>query len=235
MAATVKIIGSCAQCLRMSSKNMKQILFTSVPCSQQKRSHTIIMERVHPLPPGKDGGLPEQSEVNELHKILRHVEIFKYPAEMSCILTDFVEGVGIRGDVVKVKRLDFHTNLYPAGLALYASPENIQMFEEERKALGIEKKESRLGVFAKMTLKELKNMNLEIPMNENISWVLTKQNVKVAFRTQGVELDEDCLVLPEEPVTTFHDITVEVVVNGLESVQVQAKIIPVSEKFAVTK
>lgn len=50
------------------------------------------MERVIPIPPGKDGGLPEIRDMNELYKILRHVEIVRYPKEMSCILTDFVEG-----------------------------------------------------------------------------------------------------------------------------------------------
>ena len=34
---------------------------------------------------------------------------------------------------MKVKRHIFHQELYPASLAVYASPENIAEFEEERK------------------------------------------------------------------------------------------------------
>ena len=45
----------------------------------------------------------------------------------------YFEGVGIRGDVVTVNRDTFHDELFPAGLAVYASPENIEEFEEERK------------------------------------------------------------------------------------------------------
>ncbi|CAG5116690.1 unnamed protein product [Candidula unifasciata] len=232
MAATVRMVGSCVRCLRAPSQSLKQLCAASNTWKQQQRNHTIIMERVFPIPPGKDGGLPPESEMNELHKILRHVEIVAYPKEMSCILTDFVEGLGIRGDIVKVDRDVFHLELFPADLAVYASPENIQEFEEERKAKGIEKAESRLGVFARMTMKELNHMTLEIPMNPKTSWTLTKKHVLVAFRLQEVELDEDCIMLPEEPVTGFQDLTVEVVINKLETVKIQAKIVPVSDKYA---
>ena len=50
------------------------------------------MERIFPVPSGKNGGLPGSDEVNELHKILRPLESLRYPQEMECILTDFVEG-----------------------------------------------------------------------------------------------------------------------------------------------
>ncbi|GFR62053.1 50S ribosomal protein L9 [Elysia marginata] len=132
---------------------------------------------------------------------------------MECILTDFVEGLGIRGDLVKVKRSVFHEELYPALLAVYASPENMAEFKEERKAKGIEKLESRLGVFARMAMKELNHLQLEVPMSTDQEWTLDKTHVQVAFRLQGVELDQDCIVLPEEPVTDFGEFTLEVKVD----------------------
>ena len=45
----------------------------------------------------------------------------------------YKSGIGIRGDVVSVKRDLFHNELFPGGLAVYASPENIEEFEEERR------------------------------------------------------------------------------------------------------
>lgn len=42
-----------------------------------------------------------------------------------------VTGVGIRGDLVTVKRRLFRNKLYPAGLAVYASPENIERFKKD--------------------------------------------------------------------------------------------------------
>uniref|UniRef100_A0A0B6ZY76 Large ribosomal subunit protein bL9m n=1 Tax=Arion vulgaris TaxID=1028688 RepID=A0A0B6ZY76_9EUPU len=232
MASSMKMLGSCVRCLRVSTKPVKQICSATTSWMQQNRNHTIIMERVFPIPPGKDGGLPNPREVNELHKILRHVEIYCYPREINCILTNIVDGLGIRGDLVSVNRVVFHQELFPAGLAVYASPENIQEFEEERKNKGIEKAESRLGVFARMTIKELGMLTLEIPMSENTSWELTKQHVRVAFRTQGIELNDDSITLPEETITTFQELFVTVWVNGLESVNVQAKVIPISQKYA---
>ncbi|RUS70535.1 hypothetical protein EGW08_021701, partial [Elysia chlorotica] len=148
MAASTKYI--CTACFRGILMSPRAMLPRQAAWLQQKRHRTIVMERVFPVPLGKHGGLPGPDEVNELHKILRPVERLVYPQEMECILTDFVEGVGIRGDLVKVKRSVFHEELYPASLAVYASPENIAEFEEERKAKGIERLESRLGVFARM-------------------------------------------------------------------------------------
>ncbi|XP_059139138.1 large ribosomal subunit protein bL9m-like [Physella acuta] len=228
MALPVKVLSNAA---RVCPRLQPSLCLAACVTRQQTRNHTIVMERVIPIPPGKDGGLPNVRDMNELYKILRHVKTVYYPSQMSCILTDFVEGLGIRGDVVKVKRNMFHDQLFPAGLAVYASPQNLKEFEEERKALGIEKAETRLGVLARMTMKELNHMNLQIPMNENVEWVLTKEHVQVAFRTQGVEMLEQCIQLPEEEITTFQDLTVKVTINGLETVTVKATIVPISEKF----
>ena len=41
-------------------------------------------------------------------------------------------GVGVRGDTVTVKRRLFRGKLYPTGLAVYASPENLEKFAKER-------------------------------------------------------------------------------------------------------
>ncbi|CAL1537212.1 unnamed protein product [Lymnaea stagnalis] len=235
MATTLGVLRVCVKCLRPPTKRLGRLCVVSAVSKQQQRNHTIVMERVFPLPAGKDGGLPHPNDVNETHKILRHVEIVEYPTELACILTDYVEGIGIRGDLVKVKKEVFHNDLYPAGLAVYASPENIDEFEEERKAKGIDKSEMRLGVFARMAIKELNHMHLEIPMNDKVEWTLDKQHVQVAFRTQGIELLEECLVLPEEPISTFQDLVVKVWINGLESVDVKATIVPISQKFAPAK
>ncbi|XP_005103172.1 39S ribosomal protein L9, mitochondrial [Aplysia californica] len=239
MAVAVKLLRGCCHCGSLSRTSLaaKELLSRTAVGSVvlQTRNNTRIMERVYPLPVGKDGGRPDRSQMNELYKILREVEIVKYPEEIQCILTDFVEGVGIRGDVVTVKRDFFHEELFPAGMAVYASPDNIEEFEEERKAKGIDKAETRLGVFARMTMKELSNMHLEIPLSDSSDWTLCKRHVQVAFRIQGVEVEEDCLELPEEAVTEFQDVTINVWINGLESVPVSATIVPISEKFPPTK
>jgi large subunit ribosomal protein L9 len=56
----------------------------------------------------------------------------KTTSDIACILTDSVEGVGIRGDTVTVKRRLFRNRLLPAGLAVYASPENQEKFVQDK-------------------------------------------------------------------------------------------------------
>nr|KAG5689185.1 hypothetical protein BaRGS_004019 [Batillaria attramentaria] len=58
--------------------------------------------------------------------------------------------VGVRGEQVLVKRSLFRNKLYPAGLAVYATPDNLAMFAEEKKAKGLKEDEKSLGVFAEM-------------------------------------------------------------------------------------
>lgn len=43
-----------------------------------------------------------------------------------------VAGLGIRGDQVSVKRSLFRSRLLPGGLAVYASPENVEAFAKEK-------------------------------------------------------------------------------------------------------
>lgn len=196
---------------------------------------TYVVERLWQLPPGPDGGRPQREQMNELYKLLKVVDVVKYPEDMQCILTDFVDGIGIRGDIVTVKREMFHSELFPAGLAVYASPENIEEFEEERKAAGIEKSESRLGVLARMTMKVLNHMTLEIPLRDDISWTLNKKHVQVAFRLQGIDLDTDCIEIPDDAVTGFGEVPINVMINGLESINITAVIVPISEKYPTKK
>jgi len=198
----------------------------------ERGGDTYVVERLWRLPPGPDGGRPEPEQMNELYKILDVKEVITYPRDMDCLLTDFVDGLGVRGDLVRVKREMFHSSLYPDGLAVYASPENIAEFEEEKKAQGVDAAATRLGVTARMTMKELNNMTLEVYMREGGGWSLSEKHVQVAFRLMGIELDEDCISLPAEPVTDFGETEVTVLVNNLESIKVKANILPIADKFA---
>jgi len=199
---------------------------------------TFVVERLWMLPEGPKGGRsrPEWEQMNELYKILQVKEVITYPEDMDCLLTDFVDGLGIRGDKVSVKREIFHDELYPEGLAVYASPDNIAEFEEERQIQGIEGEATRLGVNARMTMKELNNMSLNIPLKEGGDWTsLSKKHVQVAFRLKGIELEEECITLPEDEVTDFGELEINVMVNNLESITVPANLVPMGDMFESKK
>ena len=55
----------------------------------------------------------------------------------------------MRGETVTVKRRLFRGKLYPAGLAVYASPENLEKFAKEsevRKTVGKKRKKCKRDV-----------------------------------------------------------------------------------------
>ncbi|PVD36205.1 hypothetical protein C0Q70_03180 [Pomacea canaliculata] len=184
---------------------------------------TVIVERMYPPKLAKIGKKPSLQARNKVLKFVCRVHDEK-TADISCILTDFVEGVGIRGDLVTVKRRLFRNKLYPAGLAVYASPENIERFKKDENDLR-NQKESRLGVFAEMTLKQLSGMYLRIPMSGDNPWILNKTHIRVALRKASVEVKDECITLPTQAITEPGEITFQVTINGLKSVLVRGMVL----------
>ncbi|XP_070177662.1 large ribosomal subunit protein bL9m-like isoform X3 [Littorina saxatilis] len=100
---------------------------------------TVIMEQMFPPKLARKGALPKVTQKNRVLNFVDRVHAHKTP-DITCILTDFVEGVGIRGDTVTVKRRLFRGKLFPAGQAVYATDENVEKFTREKQ--GVEVKES---------------------------------------------------------------------------------------------
>ncbi|XP_070177668.1 large ribosomal subunit protein bL9m-like isoform X2 [Littorina saxatilis] len=100
---------------------------------------TVIMEQMFPPKLARKGALPKVTQKNRMLNFVDRVHAHKTP-DITCILTDFVEGVGIRGDTVTVKRRLFRGKLFPAGQAVYATDENVEKFTREKQ--GVEVKES---------------------------------------------------------------------------------------------
>ena len=55
-----------------------------------------------------------------------------WPKENLELITQSVEELGVRGDLVSVKKSVGRNRLLPQGLAVYASPENKKLFKEEK-------------------------------------------------------------------------------------------------------
>ncbi|XP_049662096.1 39S ribosomal protein L9, mitochondrial isoform X2 [Accipiter gentilis] len=94
---------------------------------------TVVVERWWQVPLSKEGQQPRLHP--RRHRIYRLVEDTKHlpKTNLELILTQSVENLGNRGDVVSVKKSLGRNKLLPQGLAVYASPENRKMFEEEKK------------------------------------------------------------------------------------------------------
>ncbi|NWI69385.1 RM09 protein, partial [Todus mexicanus] len=138
------------------------------------------VERWWQVPLSKEGRPPR---LKRRHRIYRLVEDTKHlpRGELELILTQAVENLGNRGDVVSVKKHVGRNKLLPQGLAVYASPENRQLFEEEKKLRQEGKLETKQTQSGEKTLQFLRKCRLEVGMKNNVKWELNPEIVARHF------------------------------------------------------
>ncbi|ELV10732.1 39S ribosomal protein L9, mitochondrial [Tupaia chinensis] len=92
---------------------------------------TVIVERWWKVPRARER---RKSRLHPRPPVYKLVEDTKHrPKEnLELILTQSVEELGVRGDLVSVTKSFGRNRLLPQGLAVYASPENRKLFEEEK-------------------------------------------------------------------------------------------------------
>ncbi|XP_069734459.1 large ribosomal subunit protein bL9m [Phaenicophaeus curvirostris] len=187
---------------------------------------TVVVERWWQVPLSKVGRPPRLHP--RRHRIYRLVEDTKHlpKAPLELILTQSVENLGNRGDVVSVKKHLGRNKLLPQGLAVYASPENRRLFEEEKKLRQEGKLEAVQTQSGERTIKFLKSCRLEVGMKNNVKWELNAEIVaRHFFKNLRVHVPPHSLRLPEEPITRWGEYWCEVTVNGLDTVRVPMDVV----------
>lgn len=169
------------------------------PRHEQVRT-TIIVKRVNtpqlskmsaktPRALRKRNFIYEYDEITELKK--------KEPFDI--ILTDVVEGLGNKWDVVSVKPVYGLTQLIVPGLAIYATPDNLALREKM-----IQNKEDLGPVysscFVPKTMRMLKSLVVRLPMNKEVGWTVEPWHLRMALRQTGVVVPQDSIQLPETPI-----------------------------------
>ncbi|CAE1302069.1 RP-L9 [Acanthosepion pharaonis] len=188
-----------------------------LPLLLQNRN-TVILKRKWPVLFAKEGRVPILKYKNKVYELEENTCATKLP-DIECILTQDIDGIGYKHELVSVKRKLFRKILYPAGMAMYASPENIKEFLSGEKP-------KRLGSpWARIAMDTLSTMFLVIPMSGDTPWTLTAKHIKVAFRLVGVEITEEAILLPEEPITEPQELEFQVTMNGMENVTVKSLIL----------
>uniref|UniRef100_A0A8D1AE09 Large ribosomal subunit protein bL9m n=1 Tax=Sus scrofa TaxID=9823 RepID=A0A8D1AE09_PIG len=200
------------------------------PCSERAFSlslsrSTVIVERWWKVPLAGEGRKPR---LHRRHRVYKLVEDTKHRPKdnLELVLTQSVEELGVRGDLVSVKKSVGRNRLLPQGLAVYASPENKKLFEEEkllRQEGKLEKLQTKAG---EATVKFLRRCHLEVGMKNNVKWELNPEIVARHFlRNLGVVVAPHALKLPEEPITQRGEYWCEVTVNGLDTVRVPMSVV----------
>ncbi|XP_051013624.1 39S ribosomal protein L9, mitochondrial [Acomys russatus] len=141
---------------------------------------TVVVERWWKVPLAGEGRKPR---LHRRHRVYKLVEDTKHrPKEaLELILTQSVDEIGVRGDLVSVRKSVGRNKLLPQGLAVYASPENKKLFEEEkllRQEGKLEKIQTKAG---EATVKFLRRCRLEVGMKNNVKWELSPDIVARHF------------------------------------------------------
>ncbi|XP_034357171.1 large ribosomal subunit protein bL9m [Arvicanthis niloticus] len=186
---------------------------------------TVIVERWWKVPLAGEGRKPR---LRRRHRVYKLVEDTKHRPKdnLELILTQSVDEIGVRGDLVSVKKSVGRNKLLPQGLAVYASPENRKLFEEEkllRQEGKLEKIQTKAG---EATVKFLRSCHLEVGMKNNVNWELNPEIVaRHFFKNLGVVVAPHALRLPEEPITRWGEYWCDVTVNGLDTVRVPMSVV----------
>ncbi|XP_023375188.1 39S ribosomal protein L9, mitochondrial isoform X2 [Otolemur garnettii] len=151
-------------------------------------------------------GEGRKPRLNRLHRVYKLVEDAKHrPKEnLKLSLTQSVEELGVRGDLVSVKKSVGRNHLLHQGIAIYASPENKKLFEEEklpRQEGKLQKIQTKEG---EAMVKFLRSCHLEVAMKNKVKWELNPEIVACHFfKNLGVVVAPQTLQLPEEPITRW--------------------------------
>ncbi|XP_048343158.1 39S ribosomal protein L9, mitochondrial [Sphaerodactylus townsendi] len=187
---------------------------------------TSIVERYWKIPLSKIGRQPRIK--HRRFRVYRLVEDTKCSPKLplELILNESVEGLGHRGDVVNVDKSYGRNYLLAKNLAVYASPENKKVFEEELQKLQegkLSKLQTPSGV---KTVRFLQNCHLEVGMKNNVQWELNSEIVARNFlKNLKVMVPPHAVKLPDESITKWGEYWCEVTVNGLDTVRVPMSVV----------
>ncbi|XP_040268572.1 39S ribosomal protein L9, mitochondrial [Bufo bufo] len=188
---------------------------------------TVVVERWWNVPLAKEGEEPYLHP--RRHRIYRVLEDTKHSAKekMELILTQNVHRLGSLGDTVLVDKRRGRNKLLAQGLAVYASPENKEKFEEEKRLqLSGELGGRKQTWTGEMTLNYLKKSRLTVEMKTNVKWQLNQEIVaRNLLKSLGVVAPAEALKIPEEPITRFGEYWCEVTVNGMDTVRLPMDVV----------
>lgn len=153
----------------------------------------------------------------------------KHP-DLEVILTQFVEGLGQKGDIVAVRPTYAYNKLLLPGLAAYVNPLNVEKYKpKEGEIVQQEKKHS--SQFAQRTVNMLQNRVFAIVMNKDQPWEVEPWHIRASLRKCGYFIKSDSAIeLPKDKITgpdltkQNKEFTVIVTVNNTEKAEVRCRI-----------
>lgn len=199
-----------------------------------KKFYTCIVERHEKVPLLPKGVDPRKYNLKSKHfhyKLTECTHTKKW-GNVDLLLTEYVEGIGHKGEIVSVPRHTAYYDLLPTRLAVYPTEEYLEMFKEERESLSTK---SKVSPFAMKTKEQLSQMILDIPMNINSEWTLVKDNIRIALRYNKIMSDNDSIEFDQDLKITnknWKDFSqeafmVKIKINDYVSTDLKCRIVPI--------
>ena len=134
---------------------------------------------------------------------------------MEVILLKDLEGLGLEGELVKVKPGFARNYLVPKGIALRASKSNLAV-AEERKRIKEAKEKVNQVLIDKLTKANI-TIEVQVGEEERIFGSVTTQDIQKSLEEKGITIDRSCILI-EEPIKSLgvYNIPVKITVD-LES------------------
>ncbi|CAG9773923.1 unnamed protein product [Ceutorhynchus assimilis] len=234
----------CTNIAKIVSKSLTPFMTVNPLLHQQIRT-TFILKRKFAPQLHKKGDVPKP--LRSRHYIYELVEdtAIQKQEDIKVILTTSVEGLGNFGETVSVKPRYAYNHLLLPGLAVYATPENVEKYKEY--AIDATKVQKYSSPNALFMMKILSSVTLSVVMNKDNAWTIQPWHIKVSFRKCGYMVPEDAITLPEIPIKGPNldlenkEFFVTVTMNKTEKVNVRCRLhhwstdiverLPFAEKF----
>jgi len=147
---------------------------------------------------------------------------------MEVILLEKIRGVGSLGDRVNVKPGFARNFLIPKNKAVFSTKENLQVVEARRAEL--EAKAIKAFDDAKVRVKKLETLKVSIPAHASDEGKLYGsvgvREISMAITAAGVEVERQEIRLPEGPIRSIGDHTVNIALHGDVSVDFTVTVVP---------
>ncbi|KAI8425024.1 hypothetical protein MSG28_006907 [Choristoneura fumiferana] len=189
---------------------------------------TFVLKRRWPPPLHKKGG--KTTKLRGRHFVYDLVEdknVVRQP-DMKVILNQYVEGVGNAGDVLTMRPNQVYRDYLMPGLAVYATPENMEKYQvEENKP---KSEDTFSSPYVQRTMNCLSRLVLQITMSKKEPWTLEPWHVKTSFRKAGFVVPEHAIKMPPGKVSgpdlslQDKEFFVTVTINKTETVNVRCRI-----------
>lgn len=148
---------------------------------------------------------------------------------MNVILTQDVDNLGQKGEVVSVKGGYGRNFLIPNGLAVVANPSNVKRYEEETRQQALKLEAARKD--AEALAKRIGDMEivLQAPVGEEdrIFGTITTQQIAEALAKRGVEVDRRNITIDQD-IRTTGDYTASVKLHPEHVGTLTVKVVPES-------